>query len=93
MPLAGLILVGASAVTLTQISFQVGELAANFPANEALAPVVAVVLGAVILHERVPVTPLTVTAYVCCLTCITGGLIRLASSFSEAQTTGTVTGD
>ena len=82
VPLAGLMLVGASAVTLTQISFQVGELAASFPANEALAPVVAVVLGAVMLHEHVPASPLTIIAYAVCLVCVVGGVIELASSLA-----------
>jgi hypothetical protein len=80
VPLAGVLIVGALALTLTQISFQVGEFAASFPANEAAAPVVAVVLGAGLLHEQVPGSPLTLLAYLACLACVLAGAIQLAGS-------------
>ena len=80
VPLAGALIVGAVAITLTQISFQVGEFAASFPANEAAAPVVAVVLGAGLLHEQIPVSPLTLVAYLGCLACVLAGAIQLAGS-------------
>jgi hypothetical protein len=80
VPLAGAVIVGALALTLTQISFQVGEFAASFPANEAAAPVVAVVLGAALLHERVPASPLTLVAYLACVACVLAGAIQLARS-------------
>lgn len=80
VPLAGALIVGAVALTLTQISFQVGEFAASFPANEAAAPVVAVVLGAGLLHEQVPVSPLTLVAYLACVACVLAGAIQLAGS-------------
>lgn len=76
----GLVVMGAAALVLTQVSFQVGALAASFPANEATAPVVAVVLGAALLHERVPLTAATVTAYVVCGLAITAGTVWLARS-------------
>lgn len=76
--LAGVVIVGALAMTLTQVSFQVGALAAAFPANESAAPVVAVVLGAVLLHEDVPMAPLYVLAYLGCLGAVIVGAIQLA---------------
>ena len=66
VPLACLLLVGAAALVLTQFSFQVGSLAATFPANEATAPVVAVALGAALLHERLPCHPNT-WRHTCCV--------------------------
>lgn len=85
VPLAGVILLGAAAVTLTQISFQVGPLAASFPANEACAPVVAVVLGAVMLNEHVPISYLAMAAYIGCLICIIAGLVQLASALPATK--------
>jgi hypothetical protein len=79
VPLIGLIVIGALGITLTQISFQVGALGASFPANKAADPVVAVVLGSVLLHERVPVGGLVVVGYAVCLAAIVGGTIRLAN--------------
>lgn len=82
VPLACLLLVGAAALLLTQFSFQVGSLAASFPANEATAPVVAVVLGAALLHERLPTSPGHVAAYLLCLAVVAGGATQLARGLS-----------
>ena len=79
VPLIGLLVVGGLGITLTQISFQVGALGASFPANKAADPVVAVVLGAVLLHERVPVGGLLIVGYLACFAAIVGGTIRLAN--------------
>jgi drug/metabolite transporter (DMT)-like permease len=82
--LACLLLLGAGTVVLTQVSFQVGTLAASFPANEATAPVVAVALGAALLHERLPLTPGHVTAYLLCVAVVAGGAVQLARGLSTA---------
>lgn len=82
VPLTGLLLMGALALTLTQVSFQVGALGASFPANESAAPVVAVVLGAMLLHEHVPVSASTVAAYVVCGVVIVAGTVWLARALS-----------
>ena len=79
VPLVGLLVIGALGVALTQLSFQIGALGASFPANKATDPVVAVVLGAVLLHQRVPAGPLFVLGYVACVAAIVGGTIRLAN--------------
>jgi hypothetical protein len=73
-------LIGALGFILTQISFQIGALGASFPANESTAPLVAVLLGAVLLHEEVPLSPLYVIGYVLCFAAIVYGTIRLANS-------------
>lgn len=78
LPLAGVLGIGAAAMVLTQVSFQIGELSASFPANESAAPLVAVVLGAAQLGERVPVSVPLVVGYLLCLAAIVTGTIRLA---------------
>lgn len=78
VPLGCLLLVGGAALVLTQVSFQVGPLAASFPANEATAPVVAVLLGASLLHERLPLSPGHLAAYLVCVGVVTVGAAQLA---------------
>jgi drug/metabolite transporter (DMT)-like permease len=84
VPLVCLLLVGAAALVLTQVSFQVGSLAASFPANEATAPVVAVVLGSALLHERLPLSPGHVAAYLVCVLVVAAGAAQLARGLSPA---------
>ena len=79
VPLVGLLVVGGIGIALTQISFQVGALGASFPANKAADPVVAVVLGGVLLHEHVPAGPFYVIGYLACLSAIVVGTITLAN--------------
>lgn len=84
VPLLCLVLLGAAALVFTQVSFQVGALAASFPANEATAPVVAVVLGAALLHERLPLSTGHLAAYLGCVVVVTAGTARLARGLSAA---------
>ena len=79
IPLAAVLVVGASAITLLQVSFQVGALSASFPANKSVDPLTAVVLGAILLGERVPVGPGYLLAYVLCLAAIVLGAVQLAA--------------
>jgi hypothetical protein len=79
VPLIGVLVIGGVGITLTQISFQVGALGASFPANKAADPVVAVVLGAALLHEHVPAGPLYILGYLACLAVIVAGTITLAN--------------
>jgi hypothetical protein len=85
VPAVGLALVGALAVIITQVSFQVGPLGASFPANEVAAPVVAVVLGATVLHERVPGSATALTAYAACLLSVLAATIWLARAWSGPE--------
>ncbi len=78
MPLAGLAVIGASALVLTQVSFQVGPLSASFPANEVAAPVVSVALGATVLHEQIPTSPAALTAYLVATAALIAGTVWLA---------------
>jgi drug/metabolite transporter (DMT)-like permease len=80
VPLIGVVALGALGFTLTQISFQIGALGASFPANESTAPLVAVLLGALLLHEEVPVSALYIIGYLLCFAAIVYGTIRLANS-------------
>jgi hypothetical protein len=79
VPLIGMAVLGGLGITLTQISFQVGALAASFPANKSADPVAAVVLGAVVLHEHVPDGAVRLVIYLACLTAIVLGAVRLAA--------------
>jgi len=88
VPLVGLIAVGGIGMTLTQLSFQIGALGASFPANESAAPVVAVLLGGLLLHEHVPLSPLLGVAYAACLVAIVLGAVRLANPSAPAPTPG-----
>ncbi|MEP7179647.1 MAG: DMT family transporter [Pseudonocardiales bacterium] len=79
VPLLGVVVLGVLGMTLTQISFQVGALAASFPANKSADPVAAVILGAVLLHEHVPAGAAHIVAYLLCLGAILAGAVQLAA--------------
>jgi hypothetical protein len=85
VPLLGVLIIGALSITVTQVSFQVGTLGASFPANLAAAPVVAVVLGDVLLHEHVPVSIPIVIGYLACLVAVIVGSIQLANQPPSVQ--------
>ena len=79
VPLAGIAILGIAGIVLTQISFQVGALSATLPANLAADPLFAVLLGIVLLRERIPFSPGHLIAYGVCLAAIIAGAIRLAA--------------
>jgi drug/metabolite transporter (DMT)-like permease len=78
VPLAGILLLGIAGIVLTQMSFQVGALAATLPASLAADPLVAVLFGAILLREHIPLSPGHCVAYVACLAAVMAGAIRLA---------------
>lgn len=80
VPLVALVILGAASMILTQVSFQIGELGASFPANQAAAPVIAVILGATLLHEHVPLSPGQGVLYAACLAVVVLGTVRLAGT-------------
>lgn len=82
VPLAGVVVVGVFALVLTQISFQLGSLGASLPANEASAPFAAVAMGALLLHERIPVSDGALLAYAVSLGGMVAGTIWLARAWS-----------
>ena len=79
VPLVILVVLGGASIALTQAAFQIGALAASFPANLAADPVMAVLLGALLLHEDVPVSAGHLAAYAACLGAIVYGAVRLAA--------------
>jgi drug/metabolite transporter (DMT)-like permease len=83
IPLAALVVIGGASIALTQVAFAVGALGASFPANLTADPVLAVVLGAVLLHETLPSSPLYVGAYVACVAAILVGAVQLAQPSGE----------
>jgi hypothetical protein len=84
-PLLGVLVMGVLGMALTQVSFQVGALAASFPANKSADPVAAVLLGAILLHQRVPAGVGPVLGYLVCLAAIGAGAVRLAAASPTAQ--------
>lgn len=79
VPVLGVIGVGAAAMTVTQLGFQVGALGASFPASLVIDPVVAVVLGTTLLHERVPTDALHLVGYLLTLAVVAAATIELAN--------------
>jgi drug/metabolite transporter (DMT)-like permease len=73
VPLIGVLLLGLGGIVLTQVSFQVGALGATLPANLSADPLAAVLLGAVLLHEHLPVGPAHIAGYFLCLVAVVGG--------------------
>jgi drug/metabolite transporter (DMT)-like permease len=78
VPLAGIVLLGVGGIILTQMSFQVGALGATLPANLAADPLMGVLLGVILLHERIPLSAGHLAVYVLCLAAVVAGAIRLA---------------
>lgn len=77
--LGGIVLLGVSGIVLTQLSFQVGALGATLPANLAADPLMGVLLGVALLHERIPHRTGHLIAYGLCLLAAVAGAIRLAN--------------
>ena len=78
VPLIGIVALGTGGIILTQVSFQIGHLAATLPANLAADPVTAVLIGALLLHEHIPLAPGYLCGYIACLALVIAGTIRLA---------------
>jgi hypothetical protein len=78
VPLIGIVALGTGGIILTQVSFQIGHLAATLPANLAADPVTAVLIGALLLHEHIPLAPGYLCGYLACLALVIAGTIRLA---------------
>lgn len=78
IPLIGILLLGVSGIALTQVSFQVGQLAATLPANTAVDPFTAVLIGALLLREHIPLSAAHLLGYAACFAVVTAGAIRLA---------------
>jgi drug/metabolite transporter (DMT)-like permease len=85
VPLAGIALLGLGGIILTQLSFQVGALAATLPANLAADPLTGVVLGAILLRETVPTDAWHLAAYSLCMVAVIVGTMRLAQPAAAAQ--------
>lgn len=80
VPLIGIILLGTGGIILTQVSFQIGHLGATLPANLATDPFTAVLIGATLLREHVPLSIPHLIAYAVCLGLVIAGAIRLAQT-------------
>ncbi len=95
VPLACIAVLGVGGMVLTQMSFQVGALGATLPANLAVDPLTAVVLGAVLLREHIPHSTVAFAVYAVCVIAIVAGAIQLANpreaSVDAAPTDETLT--
>jgi hypothetical protein len=84
VPLTTVVALAVVGYLLVQIGFQLGPLGASYPPNLILDPVVAVVLGAVLLGERVPLGPVRVLGYLLCVGVIGWAALRLAEPVKTA---------
>ncbi|HEY2298448.1 MAG TPA: DMT family transporter [Jatrophihabitans sp.] len=91
IPLIGIALLGVAGIVLTQVSFQVGKLGATLPANIATDPFTAVLLGAILLHEHIPLSVWHLIGYALCLAVVTLGAVRLAQDTVANHQDGTNT--
>jgi hypothetical protein len=78
VPLLAVLLLAVGGYLLVQVGFQLGPLGASFPPNLILDPVVAVLLGAVLLGERVPLGPVEIPGYLVCVVALGWAAVRLA---------------
>jgi drug/metabolite transporter (DMT)-like permease len=78
VPLIGVALLGLGGIVLTQMSFQVGALAATLPASLATDPLTGVLIGALLLREHLPHSVGHLVAYSLCLVAAVAGAVRLA---------------
>jgi hypothetical protein len=85
VPLTGVVILAVVGYVLVQIGFQVGPLGASFPANLICDPLVAVILGAVLLGEHVPLGGAKSLGYVCCLVAVGWAAVRLANPETPGQ--------
>lgn len=78
VPLVGAAVIGLLGFVVTQVAFQIGALGASFPAMLVVDPLVAVVLAAAVLGERIPTGAGHLSAYAVCLVAIVLATVRLA---------------
>lgn len=70
--------VGLSTLLLSQAAFQTGSLGTPLAALSVTEPTVAVLLAFTVLHERLPLAPVTLTAAVVGVAAATAGVIVLS---------------
>jgi drug/metabolite transporter (DMT)-like permease len=85
VPLIAIVALGTGGIILTQVSFQIGHLAATLPANLAADPVTAVLIGVLLLREHVPLAPWHLCGYLACLVLVIAGTMRLARRAEEGS--------
>lgn len=78
VPVIAVVVLAVVGYLLVQIGFQLGPLGASFPPSLILDPVVAVVLGASLLGERVPLGAARLAGYLLCVLVVGWAAFRLA---------------
>lgn len=73
-----LLLLGASGLVLSQLTFQAGPLTASLPAIATIDPLVSVALGAGLYDERLRSTPAAVLGEIACLALLSAAAVFLS---------------
>ena len=76
---------GAAAIALSQAAFQVGPLTASLPAQSAADPLASVILGTVVLGERLPIDTGRVILFVITLGALIVATRALATPTAAAR--------
>ncbi len=76
--LYGVLLVGAAAITLTQVAYRSGPLASSLPAMTIGDPAAAVLIGVLAFHEQVNAAPVAVASQVVAFALMGVGTWQLA---------------
>jgi drug/metabolite transporter (DMT)-like permease len=80
-----LIVLGLAGLLLSQSAYQAGQLTASLPIIDTLEPISAVVLGAVIFHERLASSPLMLAVQLAGAAVAVAGIAMLRPFFAEAE--------
>jgi threonine/homoserine efflux transporter RhtA len=81
--LIGAIVVSLAGFTLGQFAFRAGNLAASFPSMLVVDPLIGVLLGVVLLHERLRSGVLVDLGYAVCAGVIVFATFRLARTTEQ----------
>lgn len=84
-PLVCLVVAGVAAIALSQAAFQVGPLTASLPAQSAADPLSSVILGTVVLGERLPIDAGRVVLYAVTLGALIVATRALAAPTAAAR--------
>jgi hypothetical protein len=89
VPLVSAVVVGLSGFALSQVAFRAGSLGASFPAMLVIDPLVAVLVGSLLLGESVRSAPLVLVGYLLSAVVITLATFRLAAAGAGSERTRT----
>lgn len=85
--LIGIVLLGAAAIALTQLSFQLGQLGTALPASLLADSLTGIAFGAALLREDIPASPGHLAGYAIFLAASLLGAFRLADPAQRSTPT------